>query len=240
LICSYCGGIKTEIFIKEQTILKSMPNEDDYTGELVEPVEDLSIIQPDGTRACYNWECGEGFGPEFDGISSLEENGSELDDAPNVHTLDDLTTLFLEGRISKGELEILLKEKKYENGEREPDQVVLSPGEVYIVKISSGYIKAQNESGSVLGYIEYATDEYFDNLAFNINLIDVIGEVQRGSIGTKLEAALNDIALTENVRYLKAQVLKSNKPAINFFNKLGYFIVSSEFDDQFYQFVKEI
>ncbi|MDP3990333.1 MAG: hypothetical protein Q8Q01_03955 [archaeon] len=33
----------------------------DYTGRKEEPVEDRSIIQPDGSRACYNWECSEGF-----------------------------------------------------------------------------------------------------------------------------------------------------------------------------------
>jgi hypothetical protein len=33
-----------------------------YTGKWISPIEDLSIHQPDGTRACYNWECGEGFG----------------------------------------------------------------------------------------------------------------------------------------------------------------------------------
>lgn len=33
----------------------------DYTGNNIEPVEDLSIIQEDGSRACYNWECYDGF-----------------------------------------------------------------------------------------------------------------------------------------------------------------------------------
>jgi len=36
----------------------------DYTGRTEEPVEDRSIIQPDGTRACYNWECKDGFQEE--------------------------------------------------------------------------------------------------------------------------------------------------------------------------------
>ena len=34
---------------------------DDYTGKPLEPVEDLSIIQEDGSRACYNWECTDEF-----------------------------------------------------------------------------------------------------------------------------------------------------------------------------------
>ncbi len=33
----------------------------DYTGEEIEPVEDLLIIQEDGSRACLNWECKVGF-----------------------------------------------------------------------------------------------------------------------------------------------------------------------------------
>jgi len=33
-----------------------------YSGNLEEPQEDRSIIQADGTRACFNWECREGFG----------------------------------------------------------------------------------------------------------------------------------------------------------------------------------
>ncbi|MBR9683528.1 GNAT family N-acetyltransferase [Candidatus Woesearchaeota archaeon] len=36
--------------------------QDNYTGKMKEPSEDRSIIQPDGSRACYNWECkGNGF-----------------------------------------------------------------------------------------------------------------------------------------------------------------------------------
>lgn len=37
---------------------------DNYIGRTGEPVEDRSILQPDGTRACYNWECKEGFQEE--------------------------------------------------------------------------------------------------------------------------------------------------------------------------------
>lgn len=69
---------------------------DDYTGAKIEPQEDRSIIQPDGTRACYNWECADkGFEPiknsEKLGLDSEVKQGlTELGILAHVKSIDDL------------------------------------------------------------------------------------------------------------------------------------------------------
>ncbi len=136
-------------------------------------------------------------------------------------TLEELATLFIDGKLTKEELDERVFSGNYSKTKEETETNVSFSGNYSIDSSEESYIRAINEDGETIGYVEYSLEEGDLGNIFNVNFIEIFGKNKRNGLGTALLNEAQEKALKLGAKVLNCQVRKENKSAIKFVEKNG-------------------
>ena len=159
----------------------------------------------------------------------------------HLKTLEELTDIFLEGKITSDQLNDIIQKGEY--SKTKVQDVVCENVKVdEIIKIDcsmDNYIVARNTSDIQVGFIEYSFTQFLERDALNIEFREVLPSYRRRGIGTQLEDCLVKIAQQRRIPYITMQIMRRNLPARKNAQRNGFNMITTNSNqyDEWYKII---